>query len=383
MVISHEPDFSSSNASTNNDNIDQANETANEPQQEMANSEAPAIQNADVSTTATAAVPVAPVPENNGTAIISSGMQTTSPRFGLTNRRYNAAGAQNTQTQTQAFVSTPDFFNQATENIAMAEGQQRANSKKKRLMIGAACVAVLAIVIVAAAIILNPASSNPLIASGGLKEKFYGFANKFLNCEDKNDVLSGEYDSKKSYCASGSWKNNDYVASVKTKYDDFYKKYSEEKGKYDAYQDIMYELDAYMKFLFVWHDSTDVSETQFSNYYLKYGHDATIKHFYTKIDEQFAGDSGKIIGYREYAKERITGLADKYAVYVANGCFGGLGKNVSTCASQITGESLTKLNQAMATVDEGKAGMVNVREGAFIYTYKQLFALSDIMEGRQ
>jgi hypothetical protein len=29
MIISHEPDFPSSNASTNNDDIDQANETAN------------------------------------------------------------------------------------------------------------------------------------------------------------------------------------------------------------------------------------------------------------------------------------------------------------------------------------------------------------------
>ena len=383
MVISHEPDFSSSNASTNNDNIDQANETANEPQQEMANSEAPTIQNADVSTTATAAVPAAPAPENNGAAIISSGIQTTSPRFGLTNRRYNAAGVQDTQMPTQLYANTPDFFNQATESIAMAEGQQRTNSKKKRLIIGAVCVAALIIAIVAIGIALNPATRNPLIASGGLKEKFYGFANKFLNCEDKNDALSGEYDSKKSYCASGAWNNNDYVASVKAKYDDFYKKYSEEKGKYDAYQDIMFELDAYMKFLFTWQESADISETQFSTYYLKYGHEATIKHFYTKIDEQFAGDSGKIIGYREYAKERIAGLADKYAVYVANGCFGGLGKNISTCASGITGESLTKLNQAMAAADEGKAGMVNVREGAFIYTYKQLFALSDIMEGKQ
>ncbi len=380
MIISHEPDFPSSNASTNSDDIDQANETANEPQQEMVNSEAPAIQNADVSTTT---APAAPAPENNGAVIISSDIQTTSPRFGLTNRRYNAAGAQNAQMPTQPYADMPDFFNQATESIVMAEGQQSTNSKKKRLIIGAACVAVLAIAIVAIGIALNPATSNPLIASGGLKEKFYGFANKFLNCEDKNDALSGEYDSKKSYCASGSWNNNDYVASVKAKYDDFYKKYSEEKGKYDAYQDIMFELDAYMKFLFTWQESDDITETQFSTYYLKYGHEATIKHFYTKIDEQFAGDSSKIIGYREYAKERIAGLADKYAVYVANGCFGGLGKNISTCASGITGESLTKLKQAMAVVDEGKAGMINVREGAFIYTYKQLFALSDIMEGKQ
>ena len=390
MVVPHGQDFSSPNISPAISN-DEVGKPVDKP---IVGPEAkpivePAVEQPQVNTVTTAAptaMPVEDTPNMASPGIITS---TTSagaaaqsrPRFIFNARRFDSNAA-NTPQQSSVpfFKGTPEYFNQAIENTELNGG--RKNSVKRIALIIGGCLA-LALLAVLGIIALNPASRNPLVASGGLKDKFYSFANKYLYCEDKKDKITGEYDSKKSYCASEKWKDDGYVSDLQKKYDEFFAEYGKEKGGLEAYQDVMYEFDSYMKFLLVWRKNPEITETQFSTYYLKNGHDATINYFNNKISVNYAGDSGKIIGYRDYAKAYIAGLADKYAVYVANNCFGGLGNNISTCTSRIKGESLTKLQTAMGNIDEAIAGMTDIREGAFIYMNSQIFNLAKIMEGKQ
>ena len=205
------PDFSSPNTSPDNSTPAQPSELPEQPA--VAPEPAPA-----------APVTSLPTEEDAQPAQPISSGASTRPRFGFS-RKFKAQQPAQAPAQQPVFGNAPEYFNNAVQDIVIAD-VAAADAKKKRKKI--ALIALIVVAVLAAGLgifLLIVQLSKPTV--GSVKSAFNRYANYVLYGEEKDSDF-GEYSDTAKYTILDKYDNVDenYNKRMKELFEKFYSQYN-------------------------------------------------------------------------------------------------------------------------------------------------------------
>ena len=205
------PDFSSPNTSPDNSAPSQPSELPEQP------------------AAASAPAPAEPVISSAGEDVrpaqsISSGVSTR-PRFGFARKFKKAQQPAQAPAQQTVFGNAPEYFNNAVQDIVIAD-VAAADAKKKRKKVALIALAVVAVLAAGLGIFLLIVQLSKPSASS-VKSAFNRYANYVLYGEEKNSDF-GEYSDTVKYTILDKYDNVDenYNRRMKELFEKFYSQYN-------------------------------------------------------------------------------------------------------------------------------------------------------------
>lgn len=228
------PDFSSPNTSPDNSAPSQPSELPEQPAAASAPAPAePVISSAEED--------VRPAQS------ISSGVSTR-PRFGFARKFKKAQQPAQAPAQQTVFGNAPEYFNNAVQDIVIAD-VAAADAKKKRKKIALIALAVVAVLAAGLGIFLLIVQLSKPSASS-VKSAFNRYANYVLYGEEKNSDF-GDLDEAVRYTIMDKYidADDDYNERFKELFDQFYEEYNAAvgdglyaKGEMDTYRAIVHDV---------------------------------------------------------------------------------------------------------------------------------------------
>ncbi len=142
-------------------------------------------------TTTVAAMPEQDGPEKPAVSSGGNPMNKKQPRFGFATRRFHGkaqtAGPVMQAAETQTFANAPEFFNDAVNDIELADEADKKGKTKKFLMIGGIAVAAIALFVFGIIALSSGIASGQKQAKASLANRL---KNIIANGEDKTDSVN-------------------------------------------------------------------------------------------------------------------------------------------------------------------------------------------------
>ena len=295
------PDFSSPNTSPDNTAPSQPSELPEQPAAAPAPAE-PVISSADKDT--------------RPAQSISSGASTR-PRFGFARKFKKTQQPAQAPAQQTVFGNAPEYFNNAVQDIVIAD-VAAADAKKKRKKIALIALAVVAVLAAGLGIFLLIVQLSKPSASS-VKSAFNRYANYVLYGEEKSSDI-GEYSDTTRYTIMDKYTDvdEDYNKNFKRLLDAFYNAYN------DAVNEGTYEKDGMDEFIdtaFAVYSTMELDSSytlpQMANDYLAEGRENVL----SKLEDKYNSyaektDSRYIYDWRQTRLEYLELVSD----YVNEGC---------------------------------------------------------------
>lgn len=167
-------------------------------------------------TTTVAAMPEQDGPEKPAVSSGGNPMNKKQPRFGFATRRFRgkaqaAVGPVMQAAETPTFANAPDFFNDAVNDIELADEADKKGKTKKFLMIGGIAVAAIVLFVFG---IIALSSGN----AGGQKQAKASLANRLKNIiangEDKSDAIDLKIEKASDYRKLFIYRDADFAKTA-------------------------------------------------------------------------------------------------------------------------------------------------------------------------